>query len=328
MSASDRARDFAQSIASLLVTVPSDDPKQPNRPVPADHPSRVYGLQRLATAFLASAGFDQGGEPVDGGDRGVLDPPEGLGWLGVEPRLRAVAEEHCSPRQLEVMRLAADGLGTRAIGRRLGIDKKAVQIYLGRAGATLTKRTSETQGCSPTVTIGRGDDIAAPHDGVGQDEPTETPILCGPRSPEGDPMRVRHVPFFPARDRPDLTMGDTSAAAGYWTTLPQNPRDIAWEPATIRGADDESHPDVAQAPPVSDFYPDLGFDEVDARRVLRTMVGDRPVVTVQSANESSAEHAARHRRRVDAWLKLPRRASLTFSRRAVAPRARLLPNAG
>lgn len=283
--------------------------------VPITDPSRDARLQRLATKLMEAAGYDQGGEPFDGFNRGVLEPAPGAAWLGISPDLRALAEEHCTPKQLAALKLVAEGHGTSAIGRRLGITPQAADYRLKGASGKLQSKYLKN------CTISRGNNHGGHHDEPGHSDPSELTVLCGPRSPESDPDRVRHVPFFPASDRPDL----------YWTTLPQSTRSIARTPAMIRGAGDVN-PHAVHMPPVEDFYPDRGLQDVDARRVLMSTVGQRPVVTVQKDGESVGAHTARHKRRVNGWLDLeqtrPRLAS-TLTRRAVsATRSRLLPNVG
>ncbi len=314
VKAPKNAREFADVLSQMFLAASSED-RDHDKDSPAAWTSyRTNGLQRVGTALLMSAGFDQGGEPLGRRDA----DGEGSGWLGVGPDFRAVAEEHLTGKQLDALRLAADGHGSREIGRRLGVDESTVRERLRSSGKKLTRKNTPAN-----CTIGRGKNNAAPHDEVGQSEPTEHLILCGPRSPESDPMRVRHIPFFPALDRPDLYMSETGAV-GYWTTLPQNPRSIAWEPATVRGPD-EDDPHITEMPPVEDYYPDPGLAAVDEIKVLRTMVGDRPVVTFQSSTERTNEFAARHQRRVNDWLGVKGR-SLPRKADGVAPRRRLLPN--
>lgn len=282
-------RDLVATLAATLATLERTDPR------------RMPQITRLASAFLRGAGYADDGSPLASA---AHDDVRGVGWLGVRPDLRALAEEHGTPRQVEAMRHAADGHGTREIGRRMGIDGAGAQRHLERAGRRIEKWTTH---CPK----GEGEYEATAHGGVGHDESTETPIICGPRSPESDPVRVRHVPFFPARERPEL----------YWAMPPRDARDMARRPATVRGSD------VSRMPPVDDYYPEPGLEDIDRRAVLLTRVGDRPIVTVQGDGETTGAFAARHRRRVNAWQGIPTKGS-TSTRLAVSatPSRRLLPN--
>jgi len=282
-----RARAFAQTLAALTTD--------------------SHALERLATSFLAASGFDQAGEPVDGDDRGVLEPLPGLGWLGVNADLRAVAEEHCTPNQLAVMRAYADGLGMSEIARLLNMSPGNVWTNANRAGKKLLKK------CGQIPATYEWNIHAGHHDGGDRIESPAMAVLCGPRSPESDPERVKNVPFFPANDRRDL----------YWTTLPRNPRDMSDPERTLEAED------TAPLRSVPEFYPDRGIEDVDRRRVLLTTIASRPVVTVQAVGESIGRHTARHQRRVGAWLSLDATRPRLVEKHAfpLARRSRLLPNA-
>ena len=60
--------------------------------------------------------------PLDPRVAGVLLPDAG----------RARPEDAMSPRELEVLRLVAQGLANKQIGRRLGISERTVKAHLGR----------------------------------------------------------------------------------------------------------------------------------------------------------------------------------------------------
>lgn len=277
-----RARDFTAALATLTTD--------------------AHALERLATSFLASAGYDQGGEPTAGEDRGVLEPLPGLGWLGVDRDWRAVAEERCSPRQLDVLKAYADGLGPTAIGLRLGIPRQTAITHVRRAEAKMR--------CITFPAIGDGEHRAGHYDGGDRIESPDVTVLCGPRSPESDPERVKNVPFFPANDRRDI----------YWTTLPRNPRDLSDPERTLEA-------DAGASRPSPEFYPDRGIQDFDSRRVLLTTIASRPVVTVQANGESIGRHTARHQRRVDVWLSLDaNRPRLVRKHAYLGPRSRILPN--
>jgi DNA-binding NarL/FixJ family response regulator len=87
-------------------------------------PAELLGAIRAAAA---------GHVPLDPRIAGVLLPA-----VGERP------EESMSPRELEVLRLVAEGLANKQIGRRLGISERTVKAHLGRVFRELgvTDRTS------------------------------------------------------------------------------------------------------------------------------------------------------------------------------------------
>ena len=72
----------------------------------------------LAAVRSAAAGH----VPLDPRVAGVLLPDSGTGR----------PEDAMSPRELEVLRLVAQGLANKQIGRRLGISERTVKAHLGR----------------------------------------------------------------------------------------------------------------------------------------------------------------------------------------------------
>lgn len=56
-----------------------------------------------------------------------------MSWEGVEPEIREVAERVCTPRQVEVLKLYAQGMGHRRVARALGVDTKTAREHLEAA---------------------------------------------------------------------------------------------------------------------------------------------------------------------------------------------------
>ena len=54
-------------------------------------------------------------------------------WEGISPELREIMERVCTQRQIDCLRLYAQGLGYRRIGLVLEIDESVVRHHL-RAG--------------------------------------------------------------------------------------------------------------------------------------------------------------------------------------------------
>jgi DNA-binding CsgD family transcriptional regulator len=65
----------------------------------------------------------------------VSDAP----WEGIAPVLREVMERACTKRQIECLRLHAQGLGYRRIGLVLEIDESTARHHL-KAGRVAIKR--------------------------------------------------------------------------------------------------------------------------------------------------------------------------------------------
>lgn len=56
-----------------------------------------------------------------------------MSWNDINPRHRQLAEQHLTPRQLQVLKLRLDGHSWRTIGRSLGISEATVRGHHQRA---------------------------------------------------------------------------------------------------------------------------------------------------------------------------------------------------
>jgi len=67
-------------------------------------------------------------------------------WEGIAPELREVIERVCSERQIDVLRLKAQGVGNRRIGLHLGIDESTVRHHLRLASKRIQLEVAAMRG--------------------------------------------------------------------------------------------------------------------------------------------------------------------------------------
>lgn len=68
-----------------------------------------------------------------------------MSWSTLPPEVRAIAEEVCTPKELEALKLWDGGAGYRRVGLMLGVDKSTARDRVQRALQKIAER-AEAQG--------------------------------------------------------------------------------------------------------------------------------------------------------------------------------------
>jgi DNA-directed RNA polymerase specialized sigma24 family protein len=60
-------------------------------------------------------------------------------WRSIDPRVREIAERTCTPKQLDALKLRAEGLGYKTVARVLNLDVSSTRDRIQRAERRLLK---------------------------------------------------------------------------------------------------------------------------------------------------------------------------------------------
>lgn len=69
-----------------------------------------------------------------------------MSWSSVDPDMRKIIERTCTAKQIEALKLKADGFGLRRIAQVLGITKEAVRSRLDSAELLIRKEVAAMRG--------------------------------------------------------------------------------------------------------------------------------------------------------------------------------------
>ena len=67
-------------------------------------------------------------------------------WEGIAPVLREVMERVCTQRQIDCLRLKAQGIGNRRIGLLLEIDESTVRHHLNTGRRAIQREVAAMRG--------------------------------------------------------------------------------------------------------------------------------------------------------------------------------------
>jgi DNA-binding CsgD family transcriptional regulator len=69
-----------------------------------------------------------------------------MSWSSVDPDLRKIIERVCTPKQIEALKLKADGFGLQRIAQVLGITKESVRSRLDSAALRIRTEAAAMRG--------------------------------------------------------------------------------------------------------------------------------------------------------------------------------------
>lgn len=68
-----------------------------------------------------------------------------MSWQGIDDELRAVIERVCTPRQVEVLKLYAQGLGHKRVAATLGVSTKTAREHLEAASRRIRAAADDAE---------------------------------------------------------------------------------------------------------------------------------------------------------------------------------------